>query len=128
MRDLVNNIDVVSSIDPDDYTASVDGAGVDLQGFEGACIAFLVGTVTDGTHVPKVEESDTGAWGGEENDVAAADLDGTLANLASDTNQRVGYKGSKQHVRAVNTVSGATTGAQVAAVVIRGHAHRAPVE
>jgi hypothetical protein len=125
---LVNNIDVVSSIDPDDYTASVDGAGVDLQGFEGACIAFLVGTVTDGTHVPKVEESDTGAWGGEENDVAAADLDGTLAALASDTNQRVGYKGSKQHIRSVLTVTGGpATGVQAASVIIRGHAHRAPV-
>lgn len=125
MRDLKNNIDVVNSIDPDDYTATENGAGVDLQGFEGAVVAFSVGTVTDGTHTPKVQESDS--QGSGYTDVAAADLIGSLSDLASDTNQRVGYIGSKRYVRGVLTVSGATVGAQAAAVVIRGIAHRRPV-
>jgi hypothetical protein len=124
-RDLTSNIDVKSSIDPDDYTATATGATVDLRGFEGAVVAFIVGTVTDGTHTPSVEESpDDSTW----NTVAAADLTGTLANLASDTNQRVGYRGAERYVRAKFTVSGATTGVQAAAVVVRGHAAQRPVE
>ncbi len=123
-RDLTSNIDVKSSIDPDDYTATATGATVDLRGFEGAVVAFLVGTVTDGTHTPSVEESpDDSTW----NTVAAADLTGTLVDLASDANQRVGYRGAKRYVRAKLTVSGATTGVQAAAVVVRGHAAQCPV-
>lgn len=124
MRDLKNNIDVQTSLVPDDYTASANGSGVDLRGFDGALVAFVVGTVTDGTHTPKVQESDDDST---YTDVAAADLLGSLSDLASTTNQRVGYIGSKRHVRAVLTVSGATVGAQVAALVVRGLAAQQPV-
>ena len=124
-RDLTSNIDVKSSIDPDDYTATAIGATVDLRGFESAVVAFLVGTLADGTHTPSVEDSPDGtSWTA----VAAADLTGTLANLASDTNQRVGYRGAERYVRAKLTVSGATTGVQAAAVVVRGHAAQRPVD
>lgn len=123
-RDLVSNIDLRSSLDPGDYTASANGAAVDLQGFESAAVAFIVGTVTDGTHTPSVEESDDGAsWQA----VAAADLSGALANLASGVNQRVGYRGAKRYLRAVLTVAGATVGARAAAVVVRGDAAQRPV-
>ena len=123
-RDLTSNIDVQSSIDPDDYTATATGATVDLRGFESAVVAFVVGTVTDGTHTPSVEESDDDStWTA----VAAADLTGTLADLASDANQRVGYRGAKRYVRAKLAVSGATTGVQAAAVVVRGNAAQRPV-
>jgi hypothetical protein len=124
MKDLKNNIDAVNSIDPDDYIATVNGLGIDLQGFEGSAVVFSVGTVTDGTHSPKIQESDDDSvW----NDVASADQEGILSDFVSDTNQRVGYKGAKRYVRAVLAVSGATTGAQVASLVLRGIPHRAPV-
>mgnify|MGYP001244541368 CR=1 FL=1 len=124
MKDLKNYLDVVNSIDPDDYTATANGLGIDLQGFEGSAIVFSVGTVTDGTHTPKIQESDdNSAW----NDVASDDQEGTLSDLTSDTNQRVGYKGAKRYLRAVLTISGATTGAQAASLVLRGIPHRAPV-
>jgi len=123
-RDLVNDIDLQTSLAPAAYTASTNGQGVDLRGFESAAIAFVAGTVTDGTHTPSVEESDDGsAWSA----VAAADLDRSLANLASGTVQRVGYRGAKRHLRAVLTVTGATTGAVATAVVVRGNAAQQPV-
>ena len=123
-RDLKSNVDVVTSLVPDDYTSSPSATSADLRGFESAVVVFVVGTVTDGTHTPAVEESDDDStW----NAVAVADLLGTLANLASDTNQRVGYRGAKRYVRAKLTVSGATTGAQAAAVVLRGNAAQRPI-
>jgi len=124
MKDLKNHIDAVNSINPDDHTATINGLGIDLQGFEGSAVVFSVGTVTDGTHTPKIEESeDNSNW----MDVPLTDQEGLLSDLASDTNQRVGYKGTKRYLRAVLTVSGATLGAQAASLVLRGIPHRAPV-
>ena len=123
-RDLKSNIDVQTSLGPNDYTATTNGSSADLRGFERAVVAFVVGTVTDGTHTPSVEESDDDSTFTA---VAAADLLGTLANFASSTNQRVGYRGAKRYVRAKLTVSGATTGAEAAAVVIRGNAAQRPI-
>ena len=81
MNDLKNHIDAVNSIDPDDYIATVNGLGIDLQSFEGSAVVFSVGTVTDGTHTPKIQESaDNSTW----NDVATVDQGGVLSVLASD--------------------------------------------
>jgi hypothetical protein len=124
MKDIKNQLDAINSIDPDDYTADVNGMGIDLQGFEGSAVVLSVGTVSDGTHTPKIQESDDNStW----NDVTTMDQEGTLSDLISDTNQRVGYKGMKRYLRAVMTVSGATVGAQVASLVLRGIPHRGPV-
>lgn len=124
MRDLKSNIGVVQSIAPAAITATASGAGIDLQGFNSACVVFHPGTITDGTHTPKVQESDDDST---YTDVAAADLQGTLAALASDTIQRVGYKGTKRYIRAVSTVAGATTGGVYGAEVILGNPALAPV-
>ena len=124
MKDLKNNLDALNSIDPDDHTATINGLSIDLQGFQGSAVVFSVGTVTDGVHTPKVEESDDNSnW----NDVSSVDQEGTLSDLVSGTNQRVGYKGAKRYLRAVLTVSGVTIGAQVAGIVLRGMPHREPV-
>jgi hypothetical protein len=124
MKELKNNLDALNSIDPDDHTATINGLSIDLQGFQGSAVVFSVGTVTDGVHTPKVEESDDNSnW----NDVSSVDQEGTLSDLVSGTNQRVGYKGAKRYLRAVLTVSGVTIGAQVAGIVLRGMPHREPV-
>jgi hypothetical protein len=119
MRDLNNNLDCVQSIHPAAKTATVNGTGVDLQGYEGCEVEFDVGTITDGTHTPKLQESnDNSAW----NDVAAIDLLGTaLVALVTNTHQRIGYRGAKRYVRPVVTVAGATTGGVYGAMVVRGH-------
>ncbi len=122
--DIKQTQDVQNSLAPAARTASANGTGVDLANFASATVAFSVGTITDGTHTPSVEESDDNST---YTAVAAANLIGTLAALASNTNQRVGYRGSKRYVRAVTTVAGATTGGVYAGVVIRGDARKQPV-
>lgn len=122
--DIKQTQDIKNSLAPAARTASANGSGVDLANFASATVAFVVGTITDGTHTPSVEESDDNTTFTA---VAAADLIGSLAALASDTNQRVGYRGSKRYVRAVSTVAGATTGGVYAGVVIRGDARKQPV-
>lgn len=122
--DIKQTQDVQNSLAPAARTATANGTGIDLANFASANVAFSVGTITDGTHTPKVQESDDNSTF---TDVAAADLIGTLAALASNVNQRVGYRGIKRYIRAVSTVAGATTGGVYAAVVIRADARKQPV-
>lgn len=128
MRDQVNNLDVRNSIDPDDYTASVNGAVIDLKGFESATCVFCVGTVTDGVFTPKVQHGDL-ANGSDMADLDSTDWTGaTFGILLDDSNQRIGYIGGKRYIRQVLTESGASTGAQVCGIVIRANPNIAPVE
>ncbi|MBI5427265.1 MAG: hypothetical protein HZA02_03175 [Nitrospinae bacterium] len=122
MRDMKNNVDAVTSINPAAQTATVNGAGVDLRGFESAMVVFHPGTIADGTHTPKIQESDDNSAFTD----VAADQQGTLTALASNTVQRVGYIGSKRYIRAVSTVAGATTGGVYGALVLRGSPNIAP--
>ena len=128
MRDLKNNIDVVHSLAPQARTATANGAGVDLQGFDSAVAVFYFGAWTDGTHTPKIQESDDNSVF---TDVAAAEQIGSLAAISSaagnNSVQRAGYLGRKRYIRTVLTLSGATTGAVSAAAVARSHAAIGPV-
>jgi len=124
MRDIKNNADLQQSIAPAARTATVNGSGVDLRGYDAAMLVFHPGTITDGTHTPKLQESDDDST---YTDVATADQDGTLADLASNVIQRVGYKGAKRYLRGVVTVSGATSGGVYGAGVVRALPHQAPV-
>jgi hypothetical protein len=128
MKDLKNNMDAVACIDPDDYTSSVNGAGVDLRDFEGAVAIAYPGTADFGdaneVYTPKLQESDDNSnW----NDVAADDLEGAFAILASDVIQRAGYKGAKRYIRLVLTIAGTTPTIQFCGVIVRGIPHHAPV-
>jgi hypothetical protein len=124
-RDLHNELAVATSLAPAARSANttVNGTGIDLAGFRAAAVVFVVGAITDGTHTPKIQESDDNATF---TDVAAADQSGTLAVLAASTNQEVSYLGSKRYIRAVSTTAGATTGGVYAAVVVRGNPLVAP--
>lgn len=122
--DIKQTQDVQNSLAPAARTATANGTGVDLANFASATVAFVVGTITDGTHTPSVEESDDNSV---YTAVAAADLIGSLSNLTSNTNQRVGYRGTKRYIRAKTTVTAATTGGVYAGVVIRGDARKQPV-
>jgi hypothetical protein len=128
MRDIKNNLDGVRSIDPASYTASINGSGVDLQGFDGAMIVFQAGNTNTGigneTYIPSVEESDDNS---NFLPVATSALDGTLSNLTSNSIQRVGYKGAKRYIRAVLTLGGGTPSADISALVVRGLPHLSPV-
>jgi len=123
MKSLKAKLDTVRGIIAAAYTASVNGPAVDLANFASNEITFAPGTITDGTHTPKLQDSPDGTtW----TDVAAADMDGTLAALASDTLQSVAYIGSKRYIRCVVTVAGATTGGVYSATVTRGNGRKIP--
>lgn len=124
MFDLVDNIAVEESITPAAHTANANGAGIDLRGYQAAVVIVDAGTITDGTHTISLEESDDDST---YTAVAAADLQGSFANVASNTPQKVGYIGGKRYIRAVTTVSGATTGGIYGVSVIKGRPDIAPV-
>ncbi|MFK5949266.1 MAG: hypothetical protein QM500_10920 [Methylococcales bacterium] len=124
MKDLQSKIRLAVALAIAVRTASANGSGIDLQGFNSAVVVLTPGTITDGTHTPKVQESDDDST---YTDVAATDLVGTLADLTSDTVQKVGYKGNKRYIRVVLTVAGTTTGGIYGALAVRGDADLSPV-
>lgn len=131
MRDLRSNISPAVSVAPAaDRTATISGAAVDLSGFDSAAAIAHFGAITDGGWTPSLEESDTGAFGGEENAVVAADQVGAFVEAVGandDTVQQVSYIGTKRYIRMVITESTAsTTGAEFSGLVVRGHPHLAP--
>lgn len=122
--DLYNNLTIEATVAPAAHTTNVTGAAVDLQGYHGAMIQAVVGTITDGTHSLTVQESDDGStW----SDVDAADLQDSFDDLATDTNQKVGYLGTKRYLRVNAAVTGATSGGEYAVVVVKGMPRKAPV-
>lgn len=124
--DLKNNINAAASLGPAARTATANGTGVDLAGYSATVLMIVAGTITDGTHALKLQESDDNSTFA---DVAAADLDGAAVSLGSgqsNTVAEIGYRGIKRYVRAVSTVSGATTGGVYTALVVRGSARKYP--
>lgn len=127
MRDLHSNLKLIApSINVAAKTnGTANGTGIDMAGYEGVEVVFMVGTVTDGTHTPKIQESDDNST---YTDVAAADQIGTLAVLASNVHQTCGYIGTKRYIRPVITTTGATTGAIAGAGVVRGLGRHNPLQ
>lgn len=124
-RSLKEDISVAGSIAPALIAATATGAAVDTLGFESATIVFIPGTITDGTHTPSVLESDDNSTF---TTVAAGDLIGSLAALATGVIQRVGYRGMKRYLKAKSTVTGSpATGGSYGASVILGHPHTGAV-
>lgn len=122
-QDQANEISVVESVRPAVINATVSGQSINLGSplFRSVTLVVNVGTVTDGTHLFTLEESDTGVFGGEQNTVAAADLIGAFpANLTTNTPVKVGYAGVKQFLRAKTTVTPGATGAAYGATFIKG--------
>jgi hypothetical protein len=118
MRSLKSRVTVSRGIAPagNRTTGTVNGTGVTMAGVGRALVRFDPGTITDGTHTPSVEESDASGSGYAA--VAAGDLDGTLAVLASNVAQVVGYLGKKAFIRPVVVSAGTTTGGIFQAEVI----------
>lgn len=126
MLDMKNDIDMAVGIAPAAArTTTTTGTGVDLSGYGAALVVFQPGTITDYVHTPSVDES---ANNSDWTAVAAADLIGTPAVLATGVIQRVGYNGTKRYIRAVITVSSTgSTGGVYSAAILRGHAAKAPL-
>ncbi|QTI79013.1 hypothetical protein IAI58_15465 [Roseomonas marmotae] len=129
MRDLARNLSPVLPLPPAARIANTNGNAVDLLGFGTAAVFVTFGAWTDGTHTPKLQESDNGSTGWT--DVAAIDMAGSFSAVSSAAGQnavqRASYIGNKRFIRPVLTVASATTGAIVGVHVVRGNPTAAPV-
>ncbi|MEE9160017.1 MAG: hypothetical protein V3U60_16730 [Gammaproteobacteria bacterium] len=77
-----------------------NGNVIDTIGFESLEFTFLLGLYVSGNFDVQLQESDTGAFGGEENVVSEDDLIGTPTTLSTfDVLTRVGYIGKKRYCR-----------------------------
>jgi hypothetical protein len=127
-KDLKNSIleKVALNIQAISSDTTTDGAAIDTKGYQSVTFVLQSATLTDGTYTPVIEESDTGAFSGEENAVADADLLGTeaaAAFAATDDNEvrRIGYVGNKRYVRLTLVSASTSTGGTLGAVAILGH-------
>lgn len=113
-RDLKNNLSSRQSLAPAARTASANGSEVSILDDVAVAVEVVVGTVTDGTFTPKLQHRDesSDSWV----DCTADELEGSFAALETDTNQLVGYKGTKKNVRAVVTEAGASPAPSTGAV------------
>ncbi|CZT34621.1 hypothetical protein [Rhizobium sp. 9140] len=125
MRDIVHNLGAVLAIAPADIAANINGASIDLLGFDSVAFVATTGAITGaGAFALKLQESDDNtAW----NDVAANQYQAPLAgNLAANGTAKVGYRGFKRYVRPVLTkASGTSIFASV--IAIKAHAVDRPV-
>jgi len=117
------NLEVQQAIAPQvkDSDGAVNGSSVSLSDNLSAVVVFSVGTLTDGSMTPSVEESDDGGstWAA----VAAADLRGTLVAVTTGNDpkiQQVVYQGELGMIRPVITAATTTDGGPIAAYVILG--------
>lgn len=134
MRDLAHSIKSALALAPAAKTATGNGLDIDLSGYEAVAFNLVTGTITDGTHTPKLQEADDNGSGapGTYADVAAAGLIGAFTALTTGAGnggsavQEVGYIGGKRWVRIVVTVTGATTGGVYGATAVYGKARNLP--
>jgi hypothetical protein len=140
MWDLHNNVARKRSISP--VAIGTTGTGktgviVDTAGYDAVEFEFDYGTITatNATITPTVLHGDTT---GAMTSIADADLIGTEAaagiaaaatrtsGTSKNVSKRLGYKGGKRYVQA-KLVSTVTAGPPVAATVLLGRPHHAPV-
>lgn len=106
-----------------------DGGAIDTLGYESVEFIALSGTLTDGTYTLGIEESNTGAFAGEENVVDAELVLGAPVVFAAaddDTALRIGTIAKKRYVRLVITAATVTTGGTISAVAVLSNAHTRP--
>jgi hypothetical protein len=128
LRDLMNNVKVVNSIQPGNRNGSATGASVDLQGYASAMVMVSFGTWTDGTHAPILQHSsDNSNWLPCDSNNMVGSFTVVSSAAGNNTMQRVGYIGNNRYLRVALTVTAATTGAQSAATVIASRATQSPV-
>lgn len=125
MRDLYNSLAPAQSIVPQAITATANGTGVDLSGYEAADILIDLGTFagTSPTATVKIQESSDNSTF---TDVATADLLGGAGSIAVDTTNDAqiherSYIGDLQYVRViVSAIGGTSPSLPMGASVVRG--------
>lgn len=143
-KDMSHNSNLATSVAMGVKNSATTGTGfhrgtVAGGPYLGATVFVKVGTVTDGTHVPAIMESDDGTTYTAvaftdliipDSNNAPKDANGNytaaFANLATNTDQKVDYIGVKPYIRVDGADSGAT-GAAWAAHILFHHPRHSPV-
>lgn len=131
-QDLYNSLSAIDTLRAQAFTATANGTGIDLKGYESALVVADIGTFggTSPTATLRVEESDDDST---YTAVADADLVGGANSLAITTANDValwtrGYIGDKRYIRAaISAIGGTSPSLPLSAVVLRGHARHLPV-
>ena len=114
-----NYTEVRKAFSPASRTANttIDGDIIDRADTNaGVTFAILAGTVTDGTWVFSIRDSDDGTTFA---DATASEMGAsTLVAADDDKVEEIGYKGNKRYVRLRCVSTGATTGAVWGAVAV----------
>jgi hypothetical protein len=145
MHDLVNNLGLIQSVNPQTIQASaLDTGNIDMQGAGMLAVVLLVGNIADtldATHRidVKIEHADDDGTGAPAAYAACADEDVlNFANLsagkflsidAAGKKQKrhvIGYKGGKRFVKVTATPVSLTTGGPVAMLAIKGNLNQTP--
>lgn len=133
MFDLHNNIANRPALNPQAITTNttVNGAIIDLAGFNSAEFLLQSATLTDGTFTPSITEGNAANLS-DGTVAAAADLLGLIASatfVATEDNavKKLGYAGTKRYIRLNVTTTGVTSGGTIAAQVVLGNPLHAPV-
>lgn len=135
-RSVYNHVRAKATLAIAARTATANGTAVDraLSGasgtnewFTSATVLIHTGAITDGTHAITLEVSDdNSSWAA----AASTDIQGSLPSIGSsndDALYEVGYNGPKRYLRAVTTVSGATTGGVYGATILLGFPNVLPI-
>ena len=127
MKDLYNILNGKPTVNSIIKTAAITGSGVDLAGYEGATIFVNVGTRTDSSFTFVLKESDDNSTYSA---VAAGDILGSQPTVSGASNAiyQFGYIGSKRYIRADATfkAGGASAGASISALIVRGFKRHEP--
>ena len=103
------------TIRPQTATADVNGQAVDLVDTDGPCGAKLVVGAVSGTTTLNVKMQESTASGGTYTDITGATF---TAVTASNKSQIINFKRTKRFVRAAATLTGSTTSAAIAVIVL----------
>ncbi|PDT67589.1 hypothetical protein [Bradyrhizobium sp. C9] len=125
LRDHSQNLGFAQTIAPATLSATTTGNSVDTLGYESAALVISTGAIINAAaFAAKLQDS---ADGTNFADVPASLLVGALpAALAANTVVKQGYLGGNRYLRAVLTLSGGTSLA-VAATIVLGSPKVAPV-
>lgn len=145
MHDLVNNLLLAQSVNPQTIQASaLDTGNIDCQGADTLAVVLLVGNIMDtldSTHRIdcKIEHADDNGSGAPGSYAACTDDDVlNFANLsaglflaidAAGKEQKrhvIGYRGAKRFVKVTATPVSLTTGGPIAMLAIKGNLHQTP--
>ncbi len=121
---------VKRSLSPAARTATANGVSVDRVvngGMQDAVLVVTTGTITDGTHTISLEDSaDDVSFAA----VDAAQIQGTLPEIAAADDDKVfevGIRSTRQFLRVVTTVAGATSGGVYGATIALASPRFSPV-